>query len=108
MAWQSLGSFTLTSQWKFTSNVTGEIFRIKHSPILELAGERPRAVIAQSFTDEQNELNTFDTRVLSYREEIDCFTFYINSGCTGMIKKPQRAQRVQMKEEEKEIYIIPI
>ena len=33
---------------------------------------------------------------------------YINSGCTGMIKKPQRAQRVQMKEEEEEIYIIPI
>ena len=59
----------------------------------------------------KKEPRTYNSRQLSEKLERDRsikISRDINSGCTEMIKKPQRAQRVQMKEEEEEIYIIPI
>lgn len=83
MAWQSLGNFTLTQDWQFTGLVTGEIFRIKHTPVLENLPRKPRAVIAQSFVDENGDLNIFDKRIIVYQTENDAFNFYFPKGVSS-------------------------
>ena len=69
MVWRSLGTFTPTEDWSFTDLVTGEIFRVKHTPITKDLPRKPRAVIAQSFVDDNGELNTFDKKLLIYQVE---------------------------------------
>ena len=81
MPWQSLGDFSLTDQWQTTPSVTGELFRIKHSSIPE-GVPTPRAVIAQSFLDEQSVFNTFESQLLTYKQEVESFSFYFPNGLT--------------------------
>jgi hypothetical protein len=75
MPWVSLGSFYLTQEWQFTLSVEGEIFRIKHLPITN-TDVYLKGVIASVFVDEYKELNVFEPKRLTYREEKEIFTFY--------------------------------
>jgi hypothetical protein len=73
MPWTSLGVFNLSKSWGFTIPVTGEIFRIKHFFINNQKKEYLKGAIAQGFQNEG--LNIFDTRRLTYREEMEIFNF---------------------------------
>jgi hypothetical protein len=81
MTWQSLGTITITSDWSFTSPVQGEIFRVKHHPITGYSADKfLKAAIAQSFVDEAQQVNIFDIRRLSYRNEAEILALYFPSG----------------------------
>lgn len=77
MTWINLGSFDLINKWQFTKSLEGEIFRIKH----KLIGDDyspVRGVIAQGFED--TEVNVFNPKLFSYREESEIFAFYFPIG----------------------------
>jgi hypothetical protein len=73
MTWINLGTIYLTKDWRFTIPVKGEIFRIKHFPINNQKKEYLKAAIGQGFLNDG--INIFDTRRLTYREEIEIFQF---------------------------------
>ncbi|MGD1910784.1 MAG: hypothetical protein ACFB2X_07985 [Rivularia sp. (in: cyanobacteria)] len=77
MTWISLGQFELINIWQFTKSFEGEIFRVKH----QLNGDdysAVRGVIAQGFEDTQ--VNVFNPKLFSYREESEIFAFYFPIG----------------------------
>ena len=80
MPWQFLGEFELINDWIFSHSVEGEIFRIIHRPIANLSRETSlRAVIAQGFLDDAG-LNRFSSKIFTYNEELEVFTFYFPEG----------------------------
>lgn len=79
MSWVSLGSFHLTQDWQFTLSVTGEIFRIKHLPVIKAENTYLKGVIASVFVDEYKEVNVYEPKRLTYREEKEIFTFFYPS-----------------------------
>lgn len=80
MPWQSLGEFELINDWIFSQSVEGEIFRVIHRPISGYSREISlRAVIAQGFLDDAG-LNRFSSKIFTYNEELEVFTFYFPVG----------------------------
>lgn len=80
MPWESLGEFELINEWIFSRLIEGEIFRILHRPIAGLSRETSlRAVIAQGFLDEAG-LNRFSSKIFTYNDELEVFTFYFPVG----------------------------
>jgi hypothetical protein len=73
MPWINLGIFNISKNWKSTIPVAGEIFRIKHFFINNPKKEYLKAAIGQGFYNDG--LNIFDTRRLTYREEVEIFNF---------------------------------
>jgi hypothetical protein len=76
MSWVTVGSFKLTQDWTFSLSVQGEIFRVTHSPVNNPENLYLKAVIASAFIDEYQEVNIFDPKRLTHREEKEIFTFY--------------------------------
>lgn len=76
MPWVSIGSFHLTQQWQYSLSVEGEIFRVRHLPVNNAGDLYLKAVIASVFVDEYQEINIFEPKRLTYREEKEIFTFY--------------------------------
>ncbi len=76
MSWVTVGSFKLTQDWTFSLSVQGEIFRVTHSPVNNPGNLYLKAVIASAFIDEYHEVNIFDPKRLTHREEKEVFTFY--------------------------------
>lgn len=84
MPWISLGSFYISNEWKFTASIEAEIFRIKHVEVLNPNRQYLKAVIAQAFIDE-GEINVFEPKRLTYREEKEIFIFYFPSGINSHV-----------------------
>lgn len=80
MPWRSLGEFKLVKTWLFSESVEGEIFRVRHKIINDLPQESLRAVIAQGFIDEDRKPNKFGSKIFTYGEELQVFTFYFPEG----------------------------
>lgn len=76
MPWVSIGSFHLTQEWQYSLSVEGEIFRVRHLPVNNAGDLYLKAVIASVFVDEYQEINIFEPKRLTYREEKEIFTFY--------------------------------
>jgi hypothetical protein len=76
MSWVTVGTFKLTQDWTFSLSVQGEIFRVAHSPVNNPENLYLKAVIASAFIDEYHEVNIFDPKRLTHREEKEVFTFY--------------------------------
>jgi hypothetical protein len=81
MGWVSIGSFNLTREWVFTQPIDAQIFRIKHTAELgSFKNSYLKAVVATAFIDEGQEVNIFEPKRLSYRQEREIFTFYYPAG----------------------------
>ena len=79
MPWNNLGTFQLKhNSWIFTTPVQGEIFRVRHVPILNLGSEYLKAVISPAFIDDG--FNILNPKRLTYRSEKEVFIFYFPSG----------------------------
>lgn len=76
MSWVTVGTFKLTQDWTFSLSVQGEIFRVTHSPVNNPENLYIKAVIASAFIDEYHEVNIFDPKRLTHRDEKEIFTFY--------------------------------
>lgn len=77
MPWNLLGNFDLKQHWQFTAPSEGEIFRVSHQLTFDKETS-VRGVIAQGFEDSQ--VNIFNPKLFSYREETEIFTFYFPLG----------------------------
>jgi hypothetical protein len=78
MPWQLISQITLTEQWQLTPPISGEIFRIKHSPIFNPNKQYLKAVISPAFIDDG--INLLKPQRLSYRDAHEVFTFYFPQG----------------------------
>jgi hypothetical protein len=88
MSWVTVGTFRLTQDWTFSLSVEGEIFRVTHSPVKNPENVYLKAVIASAFIDEYHEVNIFDPKRLTHRDEKEIFTFYnptvVNTNLLGI------------------------
>ena len=78
MPWKLIGLYTLTNDWILTPPVIGEVFRIKHLPVLNPENKYIKAVFAQAFND--GGLNIFEPKRLSYRTEPEVFIHFFPTG----------------------------
>jgi hypothetical protein len=74
MNWRLLGRFVLTKNWQYTPPTNYQIFRIKNNFITNKDNQYLKGAISSVFLENQK-VNLFDSRRLTWRNEPEIFVF---------------------------------
>lgn len=74
MSWRLLGRFVLTKNWQYTTPTNYQIFRLKNNFISNRDNQYLKGAISSVFLENQK-VNLFDSRRLSWRNEQEIFVF---------------------------------